>query len=78
MTDLEKYQAVNKCETLEELAQCILSFADENGVIEGRTRPFEAKLMANACRGYSLHYPNVLTREWGIRQQAMYILFYSK
>lgn len=78
MTDLEKFQAVNRCESLEELAQCILSFADENGVIEGRTRPFDAKLMANQCRKYSLLFHNSLTREWGIRQQAMYILFYNK
>ena len=78
MTDLEKYEAVNKCETLEELAQVIESFADELGNIQGRAREFEARKMANNCRRYSLSIHNSLTREFGIRQQAMYILFYNK
>lgn len=77
MTDLEKYEAVNKAETFEELAQVIESFADEDGKIKGRTRSFDAKKMADACRIYSDLPRNILTREFGIRQQAMYIDYYS-
>ena len=78
MTDLEKYEAVNKCETLDELAECILSFADELGDIQGRTKKFSASRMSNACRQYDLTFHNALTREFGIRQQAMMILFYNR
>ena len=78
MTDLEKFQKVNSCETLEELALVIESFADERGVIKGRNRSFSAGSMANYCRRYSFPSHNTLTREFGIRQQAMYLLFYNK
>ena len=77
MTDLEKYEAVNKCETLEELAECILSFANK-GLIKGRTKIFNAGMMAAACRQYDLTFHSTLTREFGIRQQAMMILFYNR
>lgn len=76
MENLKKYEKVNDCETLDQLADVIESFADEDGYIMGRTRKFGAKSMANICREYSLDYHNTLTREFGIRQQAMYILFY--
>lgn len=80
MTDLEKYEAVNACETLGSLAQVILSFADEDGMIQGRTKKFNAELMAHSAKNYNVlvrtHQANVLTREFGIRQQAMYITHY--
>jgi hypothetical protein len=75
MTELEKWQAVNKCETQTELANLISKFADEEGMIQGRTRKFDADKMITG-----LHYfmnnqtiANVLTREFGIRQQAIYL-----
>lgn len=77
MTDLEKYQKVNACETREELAQVIESFADENGFIQGREKKFNAGVMASICRRYTLAEHNMLTREFGIRQQAMCIIFYG-
>lgn len=77
MTELEKYQAVNRTNSLEELAQVIESFA-ENGRIEGREQDFDVANMANYCRNYSESIHNFLTRKWGIRQQAMYLLFYNK
>jgi hypothetical protein len=78
MMDLEKFQRVNECESLEELACVIENFADERGIIEGRTKSFSAKSMASYCRKYSFPLHNTLTREFGIRQQAMYLLFYNK
>lgn len=70
----EKYDAVNTCETLEELSKVILSFADSDGMIQGRTRKFKAKKMAHGCMAVGILSPNVLIREFGIRQQAIYIL----
>jgi hypothetical protein len=77
MTELEKYQKVNECETLGELASVIESFADENGMIQGRTRIFDAKQMAHYCINFKEYPPNMLTREYGIRQQAMCIIYYN-
>jgi acetyl-CoA acetyltransferase len=77
MNEIDKYTRVNTCSTLDELADVILSFADENGQIKGRTRNFNAQVMADICRRYTAVEHNMLTREYGIRQQALYILFYD-
>jgi hypothetical protein len=82
MTELEKYQAVNACKNIHELVKIIRSFADASGMIQGRTRVFDAGEMARkselwyeGCFGFT---PNVATREFGIRQQLMYIKYYKK
>lgn len=75
MTDLEKYEAVNASETLEELAEVITTIG-EDAEIQGRTRSFNSEKMAAACKNFSNFPPNILTRKWGIRQQAMYINYY--
>ena len=74
MNKEQKYDTVNACETLEELSKVILSFADSDGMIQGRTKKFKAKKMAHACMAMGILKPNMLTREFGIRQQAIYIL----
>ena len=73
-----KWERVNKCETVEELKQCILDFADEDGMIQGRTRKFEAKKMVIGLENYINNHsiPNVITRDYGLRQQAMYLKYY--
>jgi len=71
------YDKVNQCETFEELAQVIEMLVDEDGFIQGRNRKFNGKAMADYCRNFSIVYPNILTREFGIRQQAMYINYYN-
>jgi hypothetical protein len=78
MRDLEKYQAVNSAETFEDLKSAIMVCANEDGSIDGREQMFDAKRM---CEGLDLYVmdlapPNVLTRKWGIRQQAMYLKYY--
>jgi len=80
MTDLEKFQKVNSCETVEELKDIILSFCDEEGMIQGRTRLFNGLKMASSVQAVvDNNYPaNVLTREFGIRQQALYLAYYNK
>jgi len=77
MKRLQIYDRVNQCETLEELSQVILELADENGEIRGRERSFDAAKMAERCLNFRNYIPNVLTRQFGIRQQAMYIIYYD-
>lgn len=74
-TKLSRYELVNSCETLEELKEAILYFSDDFGDIQGRDRVFNARKMASFCEEVILKIsPNVLTRMWGIRQQAIYII----
>lgn len=78
MTELEKFQTINSCETHEELAKAIIDIS-ENGIIQGRSRDFNAADMASRVPFViaGLIIPNFLTRSYGIRQQAMYIAFYG-
>ena len=76
MTNLEKYEKVNKTSSLKELADVLRSFA-VHGMIQGRTKEFNAEEMAKHCETYHLAKHNFLTREFGIRQQAMMLLFYG-
>ncbi len=75
MTELQKWQAVNECETTMRLGNLILLFADQDGMIQGREKKFDAEKMAMNLNHYmSNEAPsNVLTREYGIRQQAIYL-----
>lgn len=75
--ELEIYKAVGKAETLKELADVIRSNADSNGKIKGRNRDFNAEDMANFCERFEEVSANTLTRSFGIRQQALYILYYE-
>jgi hypothetical protein len=72
------YDLVNDSESLVELADVITSLADSEGMIQGRTKKFLASKMADACLHYKNRPKNNLTREFGIRQQALYILFYTE
>ena len=73
----QKYDAVNSSESLLGLSNLIKEFADKDGMIQGRTRKFEAEKMAHACMAMGTIRPNFLTREFGIRQQAMYLNYYG-
>lgn len=77
ITDLGKYKMVNNCQTLKELAEVIRSLAS-NGMIQGRTDIFNAENMALSCENFTLYNNTSLTREFGIRQQAMMLLYYGK
>lgn len=78
MTNLEMYDLVNKCETTEQLSNAILTIAEDD-MIKGRSKSFDAEKMANnvsrVVKGELI--PNVLTREFGIRQQALYLQYYE-
>lgn len=79
--ELEFYNKVNLCKTHEELAEVIESLADKNGMIQGRTSKFISENMANFCRNFNAIYKsgqiNLLTRNFGIRQQALMIHYYN-
>lgn len=79
MTDLERFQLINKCETSEKLSAAILVIA-EDGIIKGRRSVFQAINLAAYVPGVIAGTlpPNVLTREFGIRQQAFYIMYYEQ
>lgn len=77
---LDKFQQVNRCEDVEELKLVLLSFADKEGKIQGRKRKFKAKSMVESLELYMKGTlpPNFITREFGLRQQAMYIKYYAE
>lgn len=80
MTELQKWQAVNQCESGKALHDLIIQFADNEGMIHGREKQFSATQMAHHVHDVIQNgYPdNLLTREYGIRQQAVYLLTVSK
>jgi hypothetical protein len=80
MTELQKWQAVNQCETQTELADLISKFADSEGMIQGRERKFEASKMIIGLSFFMTDEmpANVLTREFGIRQQAIYLKTFNR
>lgn len=80
MTELQKWQAVNQCETQAQLADLISKFADKEGMIHGRERKFDASKMIIGLSYFMIDEmpANVLTREFGIRQQAIYLKTFNK
>tara|TARA_R110000823_G_scaffold27311_2_gene79561 strand:+ start:56 stop:367 length:312 start_codon:yes stop_codon:yes gene_type:complete len=75
MTELETWQLVNQAETRQTLAFIINKLADPEGMIQGRSKKFDAsKMIIGLNRFMEDTMPaNVLTREFGIRQQAIYL-----
>tara|TARA_R110002020_G_scaffold157720_8_gene340624 strand:- start:1347 stop:1616 length:270 start_codon:yes stop_codon:yes gene_type:complete len=73
MTREQKYDAVNSCRTLTELSDVIKLFSDKDGMIQGRSKKFSAEQMSHGCLNINDYPITVLTREFGIRQQAMSI-----
>ncbi len=75
MKDLERYKIINSCETFKELQKAIVEISDVNNYIYGKTKLFDANKMASFCsRSLFIAMPNALTRNYGIRQQAFYLL----
>ena len=79
MTELEKYELVNVCEYPKELAEAIIKIGSDTGEIQGRRRSFNHTQMSEFVEGVILGKipPNVLTRSYGIRQQALYLKYYK-
>lgn len=79
MTDLQRYELVNNAHTINDLITCILGFADEDGMIQGRTQKFDAQKMALICQIYYEKDTvpiSVVTRNWGLRYKLAYLKQY--
>ena len=74
MKDLEAYEKVNQSESLKELADIIREIGGEDKIIKGRTKNFNSENMAGYCERFEVLPCNLLTRSYGIRQQAMYLI----
>jgi hypothetical protein len=79
--ELNKWEIVHATESLDGLAKVIESFANEEGKIAGSEKWHNAQLMADNCRTLGqvekhqqIRYLNFLTRRYGIRQQALYLV----
>ena len=79
MTELETWQLVNQAETSQALAFIINKLADPEGMIQGRERKFDAAKMIIGLNYFMTDEmpANVLTREFGIRQQAIYLKIFE-
>lgn len=75
-----QWELVNQAETFAQLSQAILEIADKDGNIQGREILFNAKELSNCCldlKDAEFKNFNLLTREFGIRQQAIYLDHYN-
>lgn len=68
---LNAYESVNQSKSLEELSKVIKSLADDEGRIPGRHKDHDAYQMSAVCLTYNNFSKRALTREYGIRQQAI-------
>mgnify|MGYP006959904241 CR=1 FL=1 len=74
--ELWKWELINSCETVENLEAAIISISDPiTGTIRGRVREYSAERMASRVKDVVGGYlpVNILTRSYGIRQQAIYL-----
>ena len=82
MTILQMFQLVNQCETIEALQEAILKIGDlhPQGMIQGRKEQRNAQEMAEMVPlvvKMGMGAVN-LTRNYGIRQQALYLNYCLK
>jgi len=92
MTDQEKlltFQIINDCETFDQLKFAVKCIAlKNNGVIKGKTKDYTVEKMLrniesvrkafNDKKPGMWFYYRTLTREFGIRQQAIYLHTYGE
>jgi len=81
-TELAKWEKVNQTETIYQFYNVLIELS-EGGIIQGRTRSFSVNTMISQAKDYyddtnnSIN-PRGVTREYGLRQQLMYLKFYKK
>lgn len=80
LTREQKYDLVNQAETVDQLISALYKIS-HNGRIQGRVKEFDVARMAAGIRNFLTSdfpiSPNVATREFGIRQQMLYIKYYQ-
>jgi len=70
--ELDMWQYVNNIKSLNELAELIINISDEDNMIQG-TSKMNAIEMSEDCKNFTIVNRHRLTRNYGIRRQAMYI-----
>ena len=75
MTEIQRWEFINQAETSKALAIAIRDIMDEDGMIQGRTRKFDGEKMIIGLDMFMKDEApaNVITREYGLRQQAIYL-----
>lgn len=76
MDELNKWRRINECESIIELEEAIIAISDPaTKTIRGRTKEYSAEKMASRVKDVVGGYlpVNILTRSYGIRQQAIYL-----
>ena len=77
LSELEKYELVNSCESITEFVDVLRALGDSDGFIEGKSRKFiTEKMIFLATEFYNdtpLINANVVTRKYGLRQQLIYL-----
>lgn len=72
ISDIDKFELINKCETPAELRNAILRIGKEDSSILSRNDlEYTANIASGIARG--LYVSNLITKKYGIRQQAIYI-----
>lgn len=72
VAEIDKYKIINKCETPTELRNAILRIGKEDPSILSRNDlEYTANIASGIARG--LYVSNLITKKYGIRQQAIYI-----
>jgi hypothetical protein len=81
VSELSIWKKINSCKTVEDLKQTILDTWGDNGVIDGRTNQFSVPEMIYMIDRFeedwqagSEIFRSLPTRNYGIRQQLIYIL----
>lgn len=81
MEETEKWLIINQCENKVQLAAAIMIISEEGVIRSNRQdKAFDAQ---KQVRNLELViegglFPNILTRAYGIRQQAIYIRYYEQ
>lgn len=81
MTESDKWLTINQCEDYEQLSNAIMAIAEDGRICSNRQdKTFDAeKQVRNAYQVIEVGlFPNILTRAYGIRQQAIYIRYYQE
>jgi hypothetical protein len=79
LKELNHYTLVNTCETFEELANAVSKIAENNdGWINEKADPVEAQSIINRCLLLPDYPVEEFPKDYGIRQQVIYILYNQK
>ena len=78
--ELIRFQVVNKADSLKSLLAAIEVMGGEEGLLQGSQQLWDVDQQKAGLELFAkgLAVPNILTRTYGLRQQAMYLAYYGK